>query len=45
MSEFSPGAASTSEAYRSAKLLAFMFYQFALGRAKAHARGATFIYE
>ena len=38
VSELSPTAVSKGEAYRSAKLVACMFYRFALGRALAHAR-------
>ena len=38
MSELSPPCVSPGEAYRSAKLAAFMLYKFALGRALAHAR-------
>ena len=38
VSELCPPAVDCGEAYRSAKLAAFMFYRFALGRAIAHTR-------
>ena len=39
LSELNPQVVSEGDAYRAGKLAAFMFYQFALGRAEAVARG------